>query len=86
MKAIARLDWGRWLADCPGATCMNAMQLELGQPEFNCRFLVDAQRQLYGGCGTRAPIEWPADRASIEAEVAGRPQGTQNWRPEPTDD
>lgn len=82
MKAVARLDWGRWVADCPAPNCKNAMQLERDQAEFRCRFLADEKRQLYGGCGTVAPIEWPEDVAGIGRAVIGEPEGAQNWRPE----
>ena len=81
MKAIARLDWGRWVADCPSPYCTNAMMLEPGQQEFRCRFLIDPQRQAYGGCGASAPIEWPADAAGVQAGQAGKPEAEQNWRP-----
>jgi hypothetical protein len=81
VKAVARLDWGRWLADCPAPHCTNAMQLKPGQEQFACRFLVDPQRQLYGGCGTTAPIEWPANVAAIEADLTSRPEPAQNWKP-----
>lgn len=82
MKAIARLDWGRWLADCPSPTCTNAMVLEPGQLEFRCWFRIGSGPQQYGGCGTVAPIEWPADKATIDAEMAGKAESEQNWRPE----
>lgn len=81
MKAIARLDWGRWVADCPAPHCTNAMMLDLGQKEFACRFLIDPQRQAYGGCGTTAPIEWPSDAAGIQGKRSGKPESEQNWRP-----
>jgi hypothetical protein len=81
VKAVARLDWGRWLADCPAPHCTNAMQLKPGQEQFACRFLVDPQRQLYGGCGITAPIEWPANVAAIEADLTSRPESAQNWKP-----
>lgn len=82
MKAIARLDWGRWLADCPAPNCTNAMPLEIGQQQFNCRYLIDPQRQAYGGCGTTAPVEWPPDPGTIQADLAAEPEGKQNWRPD----
>lgn len=84
-SAVARFDWGRWVADCPSPTCMNAMQLEPGQEQFECRFLIDPQRQAYGGCGTVAEIEWPDDVAGIERETEGKPESEQNWRPEETE-
>lgn len=82
MKAVARLDWGRWIADCPNPSCTNAIQLEQGQAEFQCRFLADEKRQLYGGCGTVAPVEWPEDVAGISRTGAGGPDSARNWRPE----
>ncbi|HEX2551625.1 MAG TPA: hypothetical protein VHK64_08530 [Nocardioidaceae bacterium] len=82
MKAIARLDWGRWLADCPSPTCTNAMVLQPGQEEFRCRFLAGPRLDQYGGCGTVASIEWPDDKATVDADMAGRAESEQNWRPE----
>jgi hypothetical protein len=84
-SAVARFDWGRWVADCPNPACTNAMQLDLGQAEFACRFLIDEKRRAYGGCGTTAPIDWPDDPAAIEAGLAGLPEGAQNWKPEAAD-
>jgi hypothetical protein len=81
MLAVARLDWGRWLADCPAPGCTNAMGLERGQDEFLCRFLIDAQRQAYGGCGAAAGIVWPGDVDAIECELVGEAESAQNWRP-----
>ncbi len=81
MVVSARLDWGRWVADCPNPICSNAMQLEQGQREFRCRFLIDAQRQAFGGCGTVAALSWPADPGSIERDLSGLPESEQNWRP-----
>jgi hypothetical protein len=80
-SAVARLDWGRWVADCPSPTCSNAMQLDRGQAEFHCRFLIDPQRQAYGGCGTVAAIDWPDDADAIQRGLQDQPEGAQNWRP-----
>jgi hypothetical protein len=80
MQAVARLDWGRWVADCPNPMCSSAMHLERGQRDFHCRFKLD-DRGNYGGCGTLAPIAWPGDPAGIEAGVADLPESRQQWRP-----
>lgn len=81
-SAVARFDWGRWIADCPNPACMNAMQLDREQTQFACRFLIDEKRLAYGGCGTVAPIVWPADAGAIERGLQDLPEGAQNWRPE----
>lgn len=78
MHAIARVDWGRWVADCPNPDCTNAMILSEGQQTWGCRFVADGRIQ---GCGTTAPIAWPADVAAVEAGVAGRPESAQQWQP-----
>lgn len=80
--AIARLDWDRWLADCPNRECTNAMALAIGQGEFLCRYPVD-DRGNFGGCMTNVPIDWPDDPAAIQASLAGLPEPERRWAPEP---
>lgn len=79
MHAVARVDWGRWVADCPNPDCTNAMELASGQRQWACRFTAGGRIQ---GCGTIAPIDWPKDVAEIEAGIAGKPESAQQWRPE----
>jgi hypothetical protein len=80
--AVARLDWGRWVADCPNPQCTNAMGLEIGQATFRCEFPAGPPTApRIDGCRTVVPLDWPADPQAIEDEVAGLPESEQNWRP-----
>lgn len=70
--AYAEANHGRWVARCPYRWCTSAMQLERGQEVFTCGG--------EGGCGTVAPLAWPADPEAIETILLMRPaQATRNW-------
>lgn len=72
--ARARVNHGRWIADCPRRYCANAIRLTPGQPTFHC--------SGDGGCQLIAPIEWPADADGIWTALLERPvPGTRNWYP-----
>lgn len=74
-RARARVNHGRWIADCPRRYCANATRLQPGQATFHCGG--------EGGCQTVAPIEWPADADGIWAVLLERPvPGTRNWYPD----
>jgi hypothetical protein len=82
--ATARLDWGRFVADCPNPACANAMGVEPGQELFRCEFPAGTpQAPRIDGCRTVAPIDWPADPEAIWRAVADLPESQQQWRPEP---
>lgn len=71
----ARVNHGRWLADCPA--CNGAELVALGR-----RFVCQAP-----GCGAQADVRWPAapTKAKIEALLALRPGAAQrNWTPSET--
>ncbi len=73
--ARARVNHGRWIADCPRRYCANAMRLEPGQATFHCGGA--------GGCLMVADIEWPADADSIWEALLERPvPTTRNWYPD----
>jgi len=59
---MARLDAGRWLADCP--ICDGAELVSVSDPVFFCLSCSSG--------GMWWPVEWPVDRAEIEAEVIKR--------------
>lgn len=84
MRAVAFFDYGRWVADCPAPGCTNALALEPGQRTWLCRW-VNPNNGNVIGCGTTAPLDWPADRADIEASLIGLPESAQHWKPEPAD-
>lgn len=73
-RARARVNHGRWIADCPRPYCANAMRLTPGQAAFHCGG--------EGGCRMVAEVEWPADAVGIWAALEERPvPGTRNWYP-----
>lgn len=84
MRAVAFFDYGRWVADCPSPGCTNALALEPGQKTWLCRW-VNPNTGNVIGCGTAAPLVWPADRADIEASLIGLPESAQHWKPEAAD-
>lgn len=67
---------GRWVTECPD--CAGAQLTVFADPRFICN-----------GCGNDAvgnrwrvvTLPSPEDRAAIEAALALRPEGNQNWRP-----
>jgi hypothetical protein len=74
-RARARVNHGRWIADCPRRYCANATRLQPGQATFHCAG--------EGGCQMVAPIEWPTDADEIWAVLLERPvPGTRNWYPD----
>lgn len=76
MLAVAYMNWGRWISDCPREDCSYAFELQPGQERYVCR------TRQGEGCGAEAPIEWPPDAAEIEAELQRRPvTSTRNWYP-----
>lgn len=75
-KAIAYVNHGRWVADCPAQYCRNAMVISPGAPYLCAEcFNVDA------GYRYRL-VEWPANRGEIEELLAERPvPEVANWYP-----
>lgn len=74
-RARARVNHGRWIADCPRRHCANAMRLDPRQATFHCGG--------EGGCQMVAEVEWPADADGIWAALQERPvPGTRNWYPD----
>lgn len=74
-RARARVNHGRWIADCPRRHCANAVKLDPRQPVFHCAG--------EGGCQMVAEVEWPADADGIWEVLLERPvPGTRNWYPD----
>jgi hypothetical protein len=74
-RARARVNHGRWIADCPRPHCANAIRLKAGQGSFHCGG--------DGGCQMVAQVEWPADPGGIWEALQERPvPGTRNWYPD----
>jgi hypothetical protein len=73
--ARARVNHGRWIADCPRRYCANAIRLQPRQGTFHCAG--------EGGCQMVAPIEWPANADDIWSVLLERPvPSTRNWYPD----
>lgn len=70
----ARLEHGRWVADCPA--CNGAEVVSRAAREFFCLSCGNAQN---GGQPMRAVF--PRDRAKIEAALEVRQAPNQHWRP-----
>jgi hypothetical protein len=66
---IARVNHGRWIADCP--QCLGGIALEPEWPEVGC---LECAHWF-------AAIAVPIDRADIEAALKVRPRVNQNWTP-----
>lgn len=70
--AYAYANFGRWVTDCPGRWCSNAMQVRRGQDVFECLGM--------DSCGRTAPLMWPPDPDAIETILAARPANrVRNW-------
>lgn len=75
--AVVRMNWGRWLAECPRPGCASAESYGPGLDgeRFTCR--VEA-----GGCGLRCRAVWPEALETIERLLLARPvPATRNWEP-----
>lgn len=79
-QAVAYLNHGRWLADCP-AGCNAAMDLTTGQGSYLCGVVHPQTGQIVGGCATTAPVIWPLEPQQINDAVEGRPVANRNWAP-----
>lgn len=65
----ARVNWGRWIADCPAPFCLSALQLWQGQKFYLCP-----------ECETQGEVMWPAAVDGIERLLIMRPDPfTRNW-------
>lgn len=74
--AIAHVNEGRWIANCPAADCTAALVLHESAP-FLCPLCLNAA----AGYAPRR-VAWPAEAAEIEAALALRPRVvTRNWVP-----
>ncbi|MGW0805943.1 hypothetical protein [Nonomuraea sp. NPDC002799] len=70
--AYARVDDGRWLADCP-AGCGSACELVAGEGRYWCTECGT------GGTGQSAPLVWPARIEQLTANLESLPRTLQFW-------
>jgi DNA-directed RNA polymerase subunit N (RpoN/RPB10) len=67
---MARVNWSRWIADCPAPSCTSALQINRGEAWFRC-----------WDCGEVAEIEWPDYADEVERILLMRPDPhTRNWQ------
>ena len=78
MKLQARVNHGRWLADCP--QCGGA---EIARPDrlFKCQSGYTGFNGEPVMCGFTAEIEFPNEKAVIESLLGSRSIQNQNWLP-----
>jgi hypothetical protein len=62
--AIARVDFGRWIADCP--FCGSACMVDPDDPFFFCLYCAGL------GTGDACPCKFPENRDEIETEILKR--------------
>lgn len=73
MMTAARVNWGRWIADCPADGCTDARELGIGQTSIVC------------AAGHPATVVWPSDAevVAISTALNRRPaEKNRNWYPE----
>jgi hypothetical protein len=74
MLAVAYVNHGRWIADCPRPHCNSARRLEPRQARFHCAG--------EGGCGMDCPVGWPPNPDELWEVLERRPVPmTRNWFP-----
>jgi len=73
----ARVDHGRWIANCPD--CKGAECVTLDDPVFMC---LSCGNEAIGGKLRR--VKFPNDQSTIEGLLTSRPLYAQNWDPNET--
>ena len=81
-SVAARINHGRWLADCPG--CNSAFVMALDQPVYMC-----VECGNHANDGKWLAVTFPANRKAIEDELLKRPWNgrnpaeaqNRNWEP-----
>lgn len=81
--AYPYVNWGRWIADCPRLAlgCSNREHYGRDANTGHLGGLTDTSFRC-AHCGLACRVEWPKDRAAIDALLAARPvPATRNWLP-----
>lgn len=76
VKAQARVDWGRWIVDCP--FCAGAVLLDWGCPLTYC---LSCHNEKAGHKWVEVELPTDAERAAVEAALEELPESEQHWRP-----
>lgn len=72
LKALARVDEGRWIADCPWG-CGAALNLPENAKEYWCTECIG------GGLGLSCVLVWPKSRNNLTTNLETLPQMLQYW-------
>ncbi len=79
VKAQARVDAGRWLADCPNPDCQGAEYVSFEHPFIFCH---ECRNGAVGNQLIEITVPAPGLRADIETYLLARPvPATRNWFP-----
>jgi hypothetical protein len=80
MRALAYVNWGRWVADCPRPFCPNAEHF--GRSSNGHLGGLTGNSFRCSHCGLRCDADWPPNVDDIDYLLSQRPvPGTRNWRP-----
>lgn len=74
--AMARVDWGVWIVDCP--YCPGAAKVDWGEP---LTFCLSCHNEKAGHRWVAVVLPTQEERAAIEAALEGLPEDAQHWRP-----
>jgi hypothetical protein len=78
-EAVAYVNHGRWVADCPASTCTGAELVDPDEPRFYCLSCYNAAFD-----GRWLPVRFPPEpeRKAIERALLDRPRArNRNWFP-----
>lgn len=73
-QVYARVDHGRWLADCSNLACTGA------------ELVTEGEEMLCASCGTVSLVVWPSDAGDIDRVLNKRLTDNQHWTPGETVD
>lgn len=80
VNVVARVDHGRWIADCPNAGCTGAEYVSVsGRQGFFC---TECRNAAAGHLSIAVVLPEQAMREQIDAYLSARPvPANRNWRP-----
>lgn len=76
VKVEARVDWGRWLVDCP--FCPGAALVDWDEP---LHFCLSCHNAAGGHRWVEVVLPTQEERNAIEAALEDLPESAQHWRP-----
>lgn len=78
---IPYMNHGRWVVECSSLNCTAAEKVLAWQAVAVCDCRDRDFCQHATPCATVIQLDWPADRAKIEAILVTRPVLNRNWYP-----